>query len=180
MKAHRIITLMAAIVFAIGSINAQNSAPAPGTGGAFTPNNGPGVPGPGLGPGGPGPGPGAGFGPNGPMWCTSNSMMNGGPWGPGSFSGPYNNGPGYNTGVSKVIAVGYDAQGVWETVPMVVSWDWNGFFYDVTVQNAWNPWTQMWEGNGLDIPAFQTAYSLRGVSYSWYANLSTGTYYFNL
>lgn len=169
MKTHRILTMIAAIVFAIGSISAQNSAPAPGTGGAFTPNNGP-VP------GGPAPAP----GPNGPMWGTSNSLMNGGPWGPGSFSGPYNNGPGYNTGISKVIAVGYDASGVWETIPMVVSWHWNGFFYDVTVQNAWNPWTQSWEEYGLDIPAFETSYTLRGVPYTWYANISTGTYYFNL
>lgn len=30
------------------------------------------------------------------------------------------------------------------------------------------------------IQAFQTSYTLRGVPYSWYANLSTGTYYFNL
>ena len=133
MKAHRILSMIAAIVFAIGSISAQNSAPrpgsgagssvpAPGSGGAFTPN----VP--------QGPGPGAGFGPNTPMWGTSNSMMNGGPWGPGAFSGPYNNGPGYNYGQSKVIAVGYDAQGVWETVPMVVSWEWNGFYYLSLIQ----------------------------------------------
>ena len=185
MKTRRILSIIAAVIFCVGSIYSQNSAPRPGAGGSFTPNGGNSAPAPGVGgaftPNVPqGPGPGAGFGPNVPMWGTSNSMMNGGPWGPGSFSGPYNNGPGYNYGQSKVVAVGYDAQGVWETVPMVVSWEWNGFYYDVTVQNAWNPWTQMWEGGNLDIPAFQTSYTLRGVPYSWYANLSTGTYYFNL
>ncbi len=183
MKARRIFTLITAAIVSIATISAQNSRPAPGSGGAFRPGNS--APAPGSGgaftPNVPqGPGPGAGFGPGGPMWGTNNSMMNGGPWGPGSFSGPYNNGPGYNYGQSKVIAVGYDAQGVWQTIPMVVSWQWNGFFYDVDVENAWNPWTQMWEGGNLDIPAFQTTYTLRGVPYSWYANLSTGTYYFNL
>lgn len=185
MKARRILTLIAATIVSISTISAQNSAPAPGTGGAFRPNGGNSAPAPGAGGAftpnvAQGAGPSAPFGPNVPMWGTSNSMLNGGPWGPGAFSGPYNNGPGYNYGESKVIAVGYDAQGVWETIPMVVSWEWNGFYYDVTVENAWNPWTQMWEGDNLDIPAFQTTYTLRGVPYSYYANLSTGTYYFNL
>lgn len=176
MKTLRIFTILAALILSFGSIYAQNSAPAPGSGGAFTPNVGPGPGGPG--PGGPG-APGNGFGPNVPMWGSSNSMMNGGPWGPGAFSGPYyNNGPGFNYGTAKVVAVGYDAQGVWETVPMVISYEWNGFYYDVNVQSALNPWTQMWDTN-LDIPAFQTTYTLRGVPYTFYANLSTGTYYFN-
>lgn len=167
MKTHRIFSIIAAVIFAIGSISAQNSAPAPGSGGAFTPNTPA------------GPGSGSGFGPNVPMWGTSNSMMNGGPWGPGAFSGPYNNnGPGFNYGKANVVAVGYDAQGVWETVPMTISYQWNGFYYDVDVVNAYNPWTQAWEYN-LDIPAFQTSYTLRGVPYTFYVNLSTGTYYFN-
>lgn len=179
MKTRNIFSILAAIIFSIGSISAQNSAPAPGSGGAFTPNPGTSAPAPGTGgaftPNGP-----AGPGPNAPMWGTSNSMMNGGPWGPGAFSGPYNNnGPAFNYGSSEVVGVGYDVQGVWETVPMVVNWEWNGFFYDVTVKTAWNPWTQMWDGN-LDIPAFQTTYNLRGVNYSFYVNLSTGTYYFNM
>ncbi|MBO5445749.1 MAG: hypothetical protein J5995_10475 [Muribaculaceae bacterium] len=163
------VVLLASLTFLTSE--AQNSAPAPGSGGAFTPA-------PPSGPGGP---VGPGFGPAvpPPMWGTGNSMMNGGPWGPGAFSGPYyNNGPGFNSGVSRVVAVGYDAQGVWETVPMVVHWDWNGFFYDFTVRDAWNPWTRMWETD-LGIPAFQTDYTLRGVTYDYYVNLSTGTYYFN-
>lgn len=167
MKTHRILSIFAAFTMMIAGVSAQNSAPAPGSGGAFTPN----VPA--------GPGPGSGFGLNVPMWGSGNSMMNGGPWGPGAFSGPYyNNGPGFNYGTSRVVGVGYDVQDVWETVPMVINWRWNGFFYDVTVESAWNPWTQMWESN-LDIPAFQTTYTLRGVTYSFYVNLSTGTYYFN-
>lgn len=114
-----------------------------------------------------------------PMWGTSNSMMNGGPWGPGAFSGPYyNNGVGFNSGVSKVVGVGYDARGVWQTIPMVVHWVWNGFFYNFTVRDAWNPWTRMWN-IGVGEPAYQTDYTLRGVSYKYYVNLSTGTYYFN-
>ncbi len=185
MKTHRILTAITSIVFAIGSIYAQNSAPAPGSGGSFTPNTGNSAPAPGSGgsftPNVPqGPGPGAGFGPNVPMWGTSNSMMNGGPWGPGAFSGPYyNNGPGYENGVAHLVAVGYDAQGVWETVPIVVQYNWNGFYYDVTIENAFNPWTGMWQGQ-MSVPAFQTQYTLRGVTYSYYVNLSTGTYYFNL
>lgn len=117
--------------------------------------------------------------PNPPMWGTSNSMMSGGPWGPGAFSGPYyNNGPGFNSGVSRIVGIGYDAQGVWQTIPMIIHWVWNGFFYNFTVRDAWNPWTRMWN-IGVDIPAYQTDYTLRGVSYKYYANLSTGTYYFN-
>lgn len=169
MKTRRLLSIFAALTLAATSVFAQNSAPAPGSGGAFTPNTsyGPGYQG-------------AGFGPGVPMWGSSPSMMNGGPWGPGAFSGPYyNNGPGYNQGIMRLVAVGYDAQGVWETVPIVVSYDWNGFYYDVTVVNAFNPWTRMWEGQ-MSIPAFQTQYTLRGVPYSFYVNLSTGTYYFNL
>ncbi len=158
------------------SASAQNSAPAPGTGGKFTPNAPINL---GSNPGIVTPPPGSGLAPNVPMWGTSNSMMNGGPWGPGAFSGPYNNnGPGFDYGQSRVIGVGYDVQDVWETVPMVINWHWNGFYYDVVVQSAWNPWTQMWESN-LNVPAFQTDYTLRGVPYSFYVNLSTGTYYFN-
>lgn len=99
--------------------------------------------------------------------------------GSGAFSGPYyNNGPGFDDGLARVIAVGYDARGVWQTVPMIIHYVWNGFFYDITVRDAWNPWTRMWD-TGIGIPAFQTEYTLRGVTYTYYANLSTGTYYFN-
>ncbi|MBD5278049.1 MAG: hypothetical protein HDS32_02300 [Bacteroides sp.] len=184
MKTRRILSLIIAAIFCVGSIYAQNSAPRPGAGGGFNPNSGNSAPRPGAGGAftpnvSQGPGPGAGFGPNVPMWGTGNSMMNGGPWGPGAFSGPYNNnGPVFNQGNSQVIGVGYDAQGVWETVPLDIHWDWNGFFYEITVVNAWNPWTEMWDEN-VDMSAFQTTYKLRGVTYSYYVNLSTGTYYFN-
>ena len=107
-------------------------------------------------------------------------MMYGGEWGPGAFTGPINDRRiNFNNGISHVVAVGYDAQGVWETVPLVVHWHWNGVNYDVTVMTAWNPWTRAWDGQ-LDISAFQTQYALRGITYDYYVNLSTGTYYFNL
>lgn len=183
MKTHRLITIFAAFVMMVGGVSAQNNSIVPNhplnqgsNPGIVTPPGGSG-----LAPAGnPQPNPNPPINPNNPpMWGTSNSMMNGGPWGPGAFTGPYyNNGPAFNYGKSRVIAVGYDAQDVWQTVPMVITWQWNGFFYDVTVQNAWNPWTQVWEYD-LDIPAFQTSYTLRGVPYTFYANLSTGTYYFN-
>lgn len=181
--------LAAAMLAAPSYISAQNSAARPGAGGGFRPGNGGGnsVAAPGSGgaftPNVPqGPGPGAGFGPNVPMWGTSNFLMNGGPWGPGAYSGPIVNvnvAPNFNVGNENVVAVGYDAEGVWETIPMRVHWVWNGVNYNVTVINAWNPWTQSW-GVNLGTPAFSTSYYLRGVTYNYYANLSTGTYYFNL
>lgn len=183
MKMTRLIGAMVAVAISIFSLTAQNSAPRPGNGASFQPagNSAPApgsggafTPTPAQGPGWSG----AGFGPNVPMWGTSGSMMQGGAWGPGAFSGPYYSGPGFDVGNSKVVAVGYDAQGVWETVPMMIHWKWNGFYYDITVVNAWNPWTQVWEYN-LGIPAYQTEYQLRGITYTYYANLSTGTYYFN-
>ena len=123
---------------------------------------------------------GNGFGPHVPMWGTSPGMMSGGPWGEGAFSGP-DNPPmlNFNNGISHVVGVGYDVQGVWETVPLIVEWHWNGVQYDVTLMDAWNPWTRVWEKQ-LNIPAYQTEYTLRGVTYDRYVNLSTGTYYFNL
>ena len=51
--------------------------------------------------------------------------------------------------------------------------------YDVTVINAWDPWTQQWNAN-VDVPAVNTSYYLRGQNFDFYAVLSTGTYYFNL
>ena len=64
-------------------------------------------------------------------------------------------------------------------MPLIVEWHWNGVLYDVTLMDAWNPWTRVWEKQ-LNIPAYQTEYTLRGVTYDRYVNLSTGTYYFNL
>lgn len=151
---------------------AQNSAPAPGSGGGFNPAPAGGGPGFG-GPGGPGFG-----GPGAPSW--------GGPWGPGYNSSPsiIINTPviypsSVNSGITKVIACGYDAQGIWRTIPLTVQYSYNGINYNVTVLNAWNPWTDMWN-SGVDQPAYSTSYFLRGTTFDFYTNLSTGTYYFNL
>ncbi|MDE5773205.1 MAG: hypothetical protein K2H86_01940 [Muribaculaceae bacterium] len=168
-----LIALALALVTVVGAM-AQNSAPAPGSGGAFTPNMG-GGPG---GPGGPmGGGPGGPVGP-GPGW--------GSPWGPGYSSPSIVINPtitvpivNTNSGITKVIACGYDAQGIWRTIPLTVSYSYNGVSYNVQVLNAWNPWTDMWN-RGVDQPAYATNYFLRGNTYDYYTNLSTGTYYFNL
>lgn len=166
--------LMAAAlaVFTILGAAAQSSAPAPGSGGGFNPS----PPGGGMGPG-PGPGPG------GPMWGGSGW---GSPWGPGYYSSPsiivnapIVTGPSVNSGITKVLACGYDAQGIWRTIPLTVSYNYNGVGYNVTVLNAWNPWTDMWN-RGVDQPAYATSYFLRGNTYDFYTNLTTGTYYFNL
>ena len=84
-----------------------------------------------------------------------------------------------NGGVMNVVAVGYDAQGVYRTIPLRVAYTYNGVNYDVNVLSAWNPWTDCWNMN-VDVPAFQTTYYLNGNSYNYYTNLSTGTFYFNL
>lgn len=84
-----------------------------------------------------------------------------------------------NQGTTNVVACGYDAQGVWQTIPLRVSYIYNGAQYNVTVDSAWNPWTQSWN-YGVDIPAFNTYYFLNGTYFDFYANLSTGTFYFNL
>lgn len=84
-----------------------------------------------------------------------------------------------NSGTTNVIACGYDAQGVWRTIPLRVSYNYNGAQYDVTVLSAWNPWTDSWN-YGVDQPAFNTYYFLNGTYFNFYTNLSTGTFYFNL
>lgn len=166
MKKMKILAFAAAMAMGIAGMSAQNSfpapgaggnsAPAPGAGGAFTPNGGPG--GPGFGPG---PGPGA--------W--------GSPW--GNPGGPLS-GPNWtNAGRMTVIGCGYDAQGIWRTIPLRVAYQYNGVQYNVTVLNAWDPWTDMWN-MGVDQPAYNTSYYLNGNTYNFYAPLSTGTYYFNL
>lgn len=156
---------MAVSVSGAVSMSAQNSLPAPGSGGGFNPA--PPMGGPGMGQ--PAPPPPAGWG---------------SPWG---ASGPGVNlninigsQPGWqNQGYATVMACGYDAQGVWRVLPLYVSYEWNGAQYQVTVVNAWNPWTDVWN-RGVDMPAYNTSYYLRGVTYDFYAPLSTGTYYFNL
>ncbi|MDE7461696.1 MAG: hypothetical protein K2M88_00895 [Muribaculaceae bacterium] len=160
------------------TLSAQNSAPAPGSGGGFNPAPANGI---GWNPGGnsaPAPGAGGSFQPAppaGPAW--------GGPWGGGWQSSPavvFNIAPSLaNSGVTSVVGVGYDAQGVWRTVPMRVAYNYNGAYYNVEVLSAWNPWTDMWN-RGVDQQAFSTSYFLNGQTYDYYAPLSTGTYYFNL
>lgn len=86
---------------------------------------------------------------------------------------------GTNSGNMKVIACGYDAQGVWRVLPLYVNYNYNGVNYNVTVLNAWDPWTDMWN-KGVDVQAFATDYTLRGVNYNYYVVLSFGTFYFNL
>lgn len=84
-----------------------------------------------------------------------------------------------NNGTMKVIACGYDAMGVWRVLPLYVSYNYNGINYNVNVINAWDPWTDMWN-KGVDVQAFSTDYTLRGVNYNYYVVLSFGTFYFNL
>ena len=170
MKASHILktAVVLAAMAGISPISAQNSLPAPGAGGSFNPAPS----GPGSGPGMMQPAP-----PAPPAW--------GSPWhspSPGgiSISVGLGNQPGWqNQGYATVMACGYDAQGVWRVLPLYVSYEWNGVQYQVTVVNAWNPWTDMWN-RGVDMPAYNTSYYLRGVTYDFYAPLSTGTYYFNL
>ncbi len=161
----RAFALTAALTLGISGLSAQNSLPAPGSGGV--PGGGPAMGGPG-----PGPGFGGGFGPAigpGPS-----------PVGPTVVVNPIISiGNTANQGVTKVIANGYDAQGVWRVFPMLVSYQYNGVQYDVNVLNAWNPWTQMWD-KGIDVPAYNTNYILRGITYDFYAVLPYGTFYFNL
>lgn len=160
--------IVASVVFAACAgitANAQNSAPAPGSGGTFNPAPANGI--------GWNPGPQAP-----PAW--------GSPWGPGFSSSPtiivntpLSSPTWQNSGITKVIACGYDAQGIWRTIPLTVQYIWNGAQYNVQVLNAWNPWTDMWN-RGVDAPAYNTSYYLNGTNFDFYTVLSTGTYYFNL
>lgn len=177
------VALAAAVIAGGASAMAQNSfgrpggggggssAPAPGSGGSFQPNapvgpaNGLGW-NPGPGPGGPGPGWNNGWGPGWNNWNSAPAVV-------------VNVSPNPNQGVEKVIACGYDAQGIWRVLPLKVAYTYNGVQYNVTVLNAWNPWTQSWDYD-VDQPAYNTYYYLRGVYYNFYAPLATGTYYFNL
>jgi hypothetical protein len=62
---------------------------------------------------------------------------------------------------------------------MLVSYQLMGSQYNVTVLNAWNPWTNQWD-NDVDQQAYNTEFTLRGHTYDYYVMLTTGTYYFNL
>ncbi len=113
-----------------------------------------------------------------------------GPWMPGNYppgppsyvpAGIINPGnPGWqNSGTITVMGAGYDAMGVWRTIPLVVNYNYNGIQYNATVLSAWNPWTQEWD-SGLSDNAVNTSYVMRGNTYDFYVVLSTGTFYFNL
>lgn len=98
-------------------------------------------------------------------------------------------GPGYlntppnadwqNQGTINVMGTGFDSEGVLKQIPMFVQYQYNGVNYNVTVLNAWNPYTYSWDAN-VDEPAYQTSYFFNGFNYNYYTVLSTGTFYFNL
>ena len=170
----RTLSRMAALllgIIAILPLSAQRSLPAPGTGSLG-------------GPGGPGP---AGI-PMQPARPPFGGGVLGSPWGPG-FDFPNN--PIWNTpnppspvwqqsGTETVMAVGQNAMGLPQRIPITVQYESNGSAsYDVTVLNAWSTFTDSWN-YGVDQPAYKTAYMLGGNMYNYYVPLSTGTYYFNL
>ena len=162
------------VISAPGSPAGLGQAPAPGA---------PPVPAPGPGIGnGPDPAPGSGVYNPGPQVAPPPPLA--GPGAPGPLAPMVVNAPlsspnWQNSGTTTVIACGYDAQSVWRTIPLRISYQYDGAQYDVTVDSAWNPWTDMWN-YGVDVPAFSTYYFLNGNYYNYYVNLSTGTWYFNL
>lgn len=159
------------VAFTLGmcgiSVTAQNSLPAPGSGGGFQPTAP--VGGPGFGPG-PGPIAPANWG---SPWYSGWS------YNPSIVASPIivNSVP--NQGITKVVACGYDSFGTWRALPLLVSYQYNGVQYNVNVLNAWNPITQMWD-KGVDVQAFNTDYVLRNQTYDFYTVLPFGTFYFNL
>lgn len=84
-----------------------------------------------------------------------------------------------NQGTINVMATGIDSEGVTKQIPLFVSYNFNGVQYNVTVLNAWNPYTMTWDCN-VDMPAYSTSYFFNGFTYNYYVMLSTGTFYFNL
>lgn len=84
-----------------------------------------------------------------------------------------------NQGTINVMATGYDTESVLVQIPLVVSYSYNGATYNVTVLNAWSPFTQTWN-MGVDIPASPTSYFFNGFTYNWMAPLPSGNFYFNL
>ena len=156
-----IMTLAITGISALG-VYAQNSMPAPGSGGSFNPapigGGGPGI-------GGPGP---VAPGPMGPVFG-----------GPGWNVAPVVTPVYANQGIVNVIATGYDNMGNLRNIPLRVGYTFSYGQYDVTVLSAYNPFTQTWM-RGIDMPAYNTSYFLNGNTYDFYAPLSTGTYYFNL
>lgn len=101
------------------------------------------------------------------------------PWGsPGYLTYPPSS-DWMNQGNLNVMATGYDTESVLVQIPLYITYSFNGVQYDITVLNAWNPYTQSWTV-GIDTPAYQTSYYFNGFTYNWYVNLPTGTFYFNL
>lgn len=84
-----------------------------------------------------------------------------------------------NQGTLNVMATGYDTESVLVQIPLTVSYYFNGANYDVTVVNAWSPFTQTWN-MGVDIPASQTSFYFNGFNYNFTVSLPSGTFYFNL
>ncbi len=82
-------------------------------------------------------------------------------------------------GEETVMCCGYDAMGIWRTMPLRVKYDRMGINYDVTVMSAWNPWSDQWDED-VDVDAVNTYYYFNGRTYRYYVVLSTGTFYFNL
>lgn len=163
----RILLIIAAVLGFTFIAAAQNSVPAPGSGSITMPAGGPG----------------GGFGGFAPPAYAPPTVW-GSPWGWNSYGYNYEPtvviSPTYQTsGKVNVVAVGYDDDGVWRSIPMSVGYNDNGAQYSATVLTAWNPWTDSWN-TGLNIPAMNTSYRLNGKNYHFYAVLSTGTYYFNL
>lgn len=100
-------------------------------------------------------------------------------WGAPGFLASPPQGDWMNQGTINVMATGYDTESVLVQIPLVVSYNFNGAYYDVNVLNAWNPLTQTWN-MGVDIPASQTSYYFNGFTYNYMASLPIGIFYFNL
>lgn len=84
-----------------------------------------------------------------------------------------------NMGNLTVIACGHDAMGIWRTIPMRITYRYNGLQYDATIKSAWNPWKDGWDYD-LNLPAVNTYFTQGNQEYDFYVVLSTGTFYFNL
>lgn len=176
MEIAKIKPLLVGALLAIALLAGAQSLPAPGSGGSFQPggNTGGSLPAPGSG---------GYYQPNnwGPSVPPPSTW--GSPWYGNGFNVNVNLNAGnsgwQNQGTLTVMACGYDNMGIWRAIPLRVAYQWNGVQYDVTVLNAWNPWSDMWN-LGIDQPAYVTSYYTHGQTYNFYAPLSTGTWYFNL
>ena len=161
----------ATVLLAVCSVGAvaQNSLPAPGAGGSFRPDIGH---------------------PMAPQTVSDGTRIHrfrgnwGSPWNSGWNSEPtivVNQSPVIpEQGVTRVVACGYDAQGIWRVLPLTVSYQYNGVpIRGQRIERPESPEWDMWD-RGVDAPAYNTDYYLRGVEYSFYTVLPTGTFYFNL